>query len=233
MKLYFTDVQIIYKPLHEVSGDFYWFWGGDNKCITAVVDCTGHGVSGAFMSMIGHTLLNEIVNEKKIHEPADILEILHLEIVTALNQEKGRNNDGMDIALCVIEQEDLCSRKVTFAGAKRPLYYTKNQELKQLKGNRCSIGGYQRWSIYNEKPFHNEVVHLTTNDRIYLFSDGFTDQPSKDHKKYGTKRLIDFLQNHIATPLEEQKNLLETDLQQQICEESPQRDDITFLFIQL
>ncbi|WP_299457266.1 SpoIIE family protein phosphatase [uncultured Microscilla sp.] len=122
----FKDYFVLFLAQQVVSGDFYWLLQRGNKTFVAVVDCTGHGVPGAFMSMIGNTLLNEIVNEKNVEEPALILEVLHLEIRTALRQAQKKNDDGMDVCLCLIEQLPQSPRckKVTFAGARRPLLYS-------------------------------------------------------------------------------------------------------------
>jgi serine phosphatase RsbU (regulator of sigma subunit) len=121
----FQDYFVLFLAQQVVSGDFYWLLQRGNKTFVAVVDCTGHGVPGAFMSMIGNTLLNEIVNEKNVEEPALILEVLHLEIRTALRQAQKKNDDGMDICLCLIEHlPQSIYKKITFAGARRPLLYS-------------------------------------------------------------------------------------------------------------
>lgn len=125
----FQDYFIIFLAQQVVSGDFYWLHQRGNKTFLAVVDCTGHGVPGAFMSMIGNTLLHEIVNEKNLEEPALILEVLHLEIRIALRQEQKKNDDGMDIGLCLIEDtsHEQGFKQITFAGARRPLLYSLGQ----------------------------------------------------------------------------------------------------------
>ena len=129
--------------MHTVSGDFYWMEVVDDEVFLAVVDCTGHGVPGAFMSMIGNTLLKEIINEKKVHDPSLILEVLDADLRMALRQDKSRLTDGMELSLCKIE--GLMNRsqlfKVTFAGAKSSLFYTKNHQVEKLKGTRRGIGG--------------------------------------------------------------------------------------------
>lgn len=130
----FQDYFIVFLAQQVVSGDFYWLHQRGNKTFLAVVDCTGHGVPGAFMSMIGNTLLNEIVNEKNLEEPALILEVLHLEIRIALRQEQTKNDDGMDIGLCLIEDtpNDQDFKQITFAGARRPLLYSLGQAQASL-----------------------------------------------------------------------------------------------------
>ncbi|NJK84959.1 MAG: SpoIIE family protein phosphatase [Bacteroidales bacterium] len=143
LKEYFNPF-IIYRPKDIVSGDFYWFSPGFNgKYFIAVVDCTGHGVPGAFMSMIGNRLLSEIVNERKIEDPKQVLEFLNDEIRLALRQEKTDNNDGMDISFCSFEKQARIELKMIFSGAKRTAYIINQNSggLISLKGDRKSIGG--------------------------------------------------------------------------------------------
>ncbi len=164
---------IYFKPRDIVSGDFYWFTQQDDKIIIAAVDCTGHGVPGAFMSMVGNTLLNQIVIERGITRPAEILNQLHHEIRTALKQEEdGYSRDGMDIALCTIHQD---VNILEFAGANRPLFLLKNKELMEVSGDKMSIGGVRR---HTERQFQNHIIKLEEGEEstIYLSSDGYADQ---------------------------------------------------------
>ena len=198
----------------------------------AVVDCTGHGVPGAFMSMIGNQLLNEIVNEKKIFEPHKILTQLNLGVIKALNQDTTNNNDGMDICLCsVAPNSNLTHYKITFAGAKRPLYYFKTQEKKLIKqtGSRMSIGGRSKNSCIN---FTSKEIILQKNDLIYLTSDGYIDQNNKERKRFGTKHLENILNKITDRPLPEQKQVLEIELDKWQGTER-QRDDITVIGIKI
>ncbi|NJK83184.1 MAG: SpoIIE family protein phosphatase, partial [Saprospiraceae bacterium] len=156
-----------------MSGDFYWFTQQEDKIIIAAVDCTGHGVPGAFMSMVGNTLLNQIVIERGITRPAEILNQLHQEIRSALKQEEDSySRDGMDIALCTIHQD---VHILEFAGANRPLFFLKNQALEEIAGDKMSIGGVRR---HNERPFQNHIIKLQEGEEctIYLSSDGYADQ---------------------------------------------------------
>ncbi|MEM9983431.1 MAG: SpoIIE family protein phosphatase, partial [Bacteroidota bacterium] len=141
MKKVFDDLFILYKPKDIVSGDFYWVTQVDNKKVIAVCDCTGHGVPGAFMSMIGAMLLTEIVSKQQVTDPAQILELLDSSVRKRLNQREGNNKDGMDVCLCVIEKQGE-EVKVEFTGAKRDLYYYSEQKLGLLKGDRRTIGGF-------------------------------------------------------------------------------------------
>jgi len=173
----FKDVFIFYQPKDIVSGDFYWFQKRNNKKLIAAVDCTGHGVPGAFMSIVGNTLLNEIVNEKNIVQPAQILNELHKGIKEALkqNQNHHERQDGMDIALCSINEEN---NELEFAGANRPLWIFRNNHSSEnifepLKADKYPIGGIE---IDNKRIYTNYKVPVQKGDVIYMFSDGFADQ---------------------------------------------------------
>ncbi|KOY85117.1 hypothetical protein AD998_02185 [bacterium 336/3] len=179
----FPETFIYFKPRDIVSGDFYWFAERDNKIVVAVVDCTGHGVPGAFMSMIGNTLLNQIVLERGITRPAEILNQLHEEVRFALKQdeilEEGAK-DGMDIAICVFHQ---LHNILEFAGANNGMYLIRNNKLEEIKGDRMGIGGAKRGV---ERNFTNQIIKLGKEDTIvYLASDGFADQfGGESNKKF-------------------------------------------------
>ncbi|WP_291723170.1 SpoIIE family protein phosphatase [Bernardetia sp.] len=224
----FTESFVIYKPQKVVSGDFYWVYRKRHKTFIAAVDCTGHGVPGAFMSMIGQTLLNKIVGQSKIYDPAMILEVLHLEIQHALKQNEGKNDDGMEVAICVIENTDL-GKEVTFAGAHRPLYYVQDGQFLKAKGNRRSIGGKQK---QEHQQFITHLIHLQTGDTIYLTTDGFADQNNDRREKYGTQRFIQFLDTIKEYPLTTQKLELIEEFDS-FRNNEPQRDDLTILGIRV
>ncbi|WP_338761110.1 SpoIIE family protein phosphatase [Bernardetia sp. ABR2-2B] len=221
---YFLDSFVIYRPQKVVSGDFYWVYRKKRKTFVAVVDCTGHGVPGAFMSMIGQTLLNKIVGQSKIYDPAMILEVLHLEIQHALKQNEGKNDDGMEVAICAIENTDL-GKKVTFAGAHRPLYYVQDGEFLKIKGNNRSIGGKQKQENHQ---FITHTIHLQTNDTLYLTTDGFADQNNSDRVKYGTQKLTQFLEQIKEHPFATQKLELTKEFET-FKDKETQRDDMTIL----
>lgn len=171
----FEDCFVFYQPKDIVSGDFFWFYKDGSTCYIAAADCTGHGVPGAFMSIVGNTLLNEIVSQKKIRKPGDILLELHKGVKEALNHNVGDNQrrDGMDIALCVLEEG---SNKMQYAGANRPLWvYRKNRdyELEIIKATKSPIGGLE---LEEERIYVNHTVEVQKGDSIYIFSDGFADQ---------------------------------------------------------
>ncbi|MCF6242568.1 MAG: YfiR/HmsC family protein [Bacteroidales bacterium] len=234
----FFNTFIIYKPKDIVSGDFFWYShlpekdGYSEKFFYAAVDCTGHGVPGAFMSMIGSRLLNEIVNERKITKPSLILTQMDEEVKTILRQEETDNNDGMDVSLCMIERLPDNTSRILFAGAKRPLFYylKEEQTLRYIKGTRKTIGGTQ--ARRNRELFSDNELILKNGDVIYLTTDGLIDQSSPQRIRYGTPRLIQLLQRISNLPLEEQKIMIEKSLQSFQGEED-QRDDVTFIGIQL
>ncbi len=230
----FKESFIFFRPKDIVSGDFYWFSTVYNKNIIAAVDCTGHGVPGAFMSMIGHTLLNEIVNQNKITDPAQILGLLHTNIRKALNQsaESGSaNDDGMDAAICVVELISDEQSKIIFAGAKRPLVYIPypHTEVKHIRGDRKSIGGLQKEEY---RVFNNHELILNKNSLIYLFTDGYPDQNGIDKGSFSTKRFENLLLQHASEPLATQKEILRRELAL-YQQEAEQRDDITIIGIRV
>ena len=233
----FFDSFIVFKPRDVVSGDFYWYAhlpardGFEAKVFVAAVDCTGHGVPGAFMSMIGSRLLSEIVLEQKILSPKDILETLDQKVKIALRQESTDNNDGMDMTLCMIEKEDNAFH-VTYSGAKCDLYYysKKNDDITILSSARRSIGGtiQKRGNI----EFVNKDFYVQNDDYIWLSTDGIIDQNNSDRKRFGTPRYIELLQDVKKLNLSEQKRIVENELADHQGEEE-QRDDITVWGIKL
>ncbi len=229
------DCFLIYKPKDIVSGDFYWMseLSESNEIIIAEVDCTGHGVPGAFMSLIGNTLLNEIVNYKKITEPAAILTELDLLVKKALRQEQTDNPDGMDMSLCKYKKLENGDVKITFAGAKQDLFYYKQTEQKvsRLKGDRKSIGGILK-KISNNRAFTNKEIILNKNDMLYMMSDGLADQNNAKRRKLGTAKLTEILNEIVELDTQTQKQIIEDVLKQWQGAES-QRDDITFIGIKI
>jgi len=223
----YFDSYIIFKPRDVVSGDFYWFTEkkDSGKIFLAVVDCTGHGVPGAFMSMIGSRLLSEIVLEQNITSPKNILENLDKKVKIALRQETTDNNDGMDMAVCSIEKEKN-SYHITYSGAKLDLYYYshKNNDLIVLSSERRSIGGAKQKRGNIE--FTNKDFYLYDGDMMWLSTDGIIDQNNSERKRFGTPRFIEMLKKIKDMDLREQKRtILNTLDEHQGIEE--QRDDIT------
>lgn len=232
LKTYF-DFFILYKPKDIVSGDFYWFSDikHENYRFVAVVDCTGHGVPGAFMSLIGNSLLNAIVNERNIYEPDIVLKELNKGILNALEQEDSKDsevNDGMDICLCRFCKNDEHTTNVRFAGAKRPLIIWRSayNKIEQIKGTRKSLGGAH--NPRNKEVFTNHDVEITNEDVIYLTSDGYIDQNNIERKRFGTNNFFEIINKIGNQPLSEQKKILSTQLNNYMGAEA-QRDDITVL----
>lgn len=234
----FFESFIIYKPKDIVSGDFYWFSGfsdkqkGSKMQFIAVVDCTGHGVPGAFMSMIGNRLLGEIVNEKRIEDPKEILEMLNKEIRLALRQEQTDNNDGMDLLLCRFLSKNAGTVNLTFSGAKRTLYIVKKatDELIGLKGERKSIGGIGEKK--ENLKFTDQELILNRGDKIYLLTDGLIDQNGPDRKRFGSKKVEDMLVSMNEKPMDQQKNIFDESLAG-FMQDEDQRDDITIIGLKI
>jgi ligand-binding sensor domain-containing protein/serine phosphatase RsbU (regulator of sigma subunit) len=197
---------ILYKPKDIVSGDFYWFYQKNGKKIIAAVDCTGHGVPGAFMSMIGHNLLNQIVIEKNILEPARILSELNNGVQEALKQkdDNGDTRDGMDVSLCLINEDNT---EIEYAGAYRPLYIISQNQIEKIEGNKFPIGGAQ---LGNERVYTNHRKKVKKGDTAYMFSDGYVDQFGGDKgKKFMAKRLQELLIEISTKNMQEQREILD------------------------
>src|SRR5690606_33456018 len=224
----FKEYFIYFVPRDIVSGDFYWFSNLKGKFIITVADCTGHGVPGAFMSMIGTTLLNDIVKQQEINSPADILKRLDTEIKILLQKnEPEHTRDGMDISIVEIDTK---TRKVRLASAKRPVYLFINGELNVYKGIRRSVGDS---IIEDESEFVNIEYDMNENDALYLFSDGYADQfGGPEGKKYMSANIRKLLLDIYKKPMREQEELIHTTFQQWKGNEE-QVDDVVFLGIRL
>ncbi len=204
---------IYFKPRDIVSGDFYWMTEKENILIVAAADCTGHGVPGAFMSMLGVAFLNEIVNKIDVNkhinslQADDILNQLRQQIINSLRQGEGRNDskEGMDIALCIVDFEN---KQMQFAGAHNPLYLIRNNELIQYKGDKMPIGIHRN----AHKSFTNNKISLQEGDMFYMLSDGFTDQfGGETGEKFLPKRFKNLLMNIHHKPMEDQHEILENE----------------------
>ncbi len=200
---------IYFKPRDIVSGDFYWYEFRDNKLIIAAVDCTGHGVPGAFMSMVGTTLLNKVVNDLGQTLPSQIMKQMDINILESLKQrgDISSNRDGMDMAICTI---DSSKRELIFSGASRPLYLVRNNELTEYKSSIFSVGGYLAG---NEKVFDDAYINYQSNDMIYIFSDGYADQfGGEKGKKFMSKNMRLLFSRIASLPLDEQKSEIHSNL---------------------
>jgi serine phosphatase RsbU (regulator of sigma subunit) len=200
----FRDFFVYYKPRDIVSGDFYWaHQTADGKKLIAVGDCTGHGVPGAMMSMLGSAFLNEIVIEGKEIEPGKILDKMRSQIKNSMGKKGSK--DGMDMAFCSIEGNEL-----KFAGANLPIYIVRNDEFIEVKGDKQPVG-YQPWP---ETPFITHEVELKSEDKIYLFSDGYADQfGGPKGKKYKYKTFKDKLAVIAGMTFEEQRLLIDSEFE--------------------
>lgn len=185
----FNDYFILYKPRDIVSGDFYWFTKLNDKLVIVAADCTGHGVPGAFMSLIGISFLNEIVNSKQVLTAHDILNQLREHIIMNLqhSEDEGEARDGMDIALCIL---DFKKKEMQYAGANNPLIIIRNKQMIEVKPDKMPIGRHRLSGI----PFRNNMIKLEKNDTMYLFTDGYVDQfgglNDKKFKSHNFKKLL-------------------------------------------
>jgi PAS domain S-box-containing protein len=199
------DTFVYYAPKDIVSGDFYWYEFTRKKALFAVIDCTGHGVPGAFMSIIGYTQLNEIVSDQKLTDPGVILKELDKRVRIALNQNASgeyNSKDGMELGLISVNFEQ---RKLEFAGAMRPLYYVKEGDLHIIKGDKYSIGGESR----HKKNFKTKRINLNRGDCFYLFSDGYPDQFGGPRgKKFMTRNVGEMVKSMAHLPMKEQGNIV-------------------------
>ncbi len=239
---------ILFKPRDVVSGDFYWFKKIGDFVIITVADCTGHGVPGAFMSMLGIAFLNEIIRRKQIVKSSQVLNLLRDQVKAALNQDgkDGEQKDGIDIAFCIINTK---TNVLQFAGANNPLYVIrKSKDIKEfqhlehtklLEHNEYVliqiIADRQPISIYrNEKPFTNYEFPLYKDDKLYLVSDGFQDQlGGKNGKKFKTRNFKKLLLQIHAKSMQDQKNILEQKFGNWKGSENEQTDDILMIGIKI
>lgn len=226
----FTDYFILWKPKDIVSGDFYWFKRLEDSMIIVVADCTGHGVPGAFMSLLGISFLNDILTKDKTLKSNQILDRLREMIKLALQQESRKKSmalDGMDMAIAIINHK---SMELDFSGANNPLYLIRDNEIMVFKENRNPVGIH-----HYENPFSNHIFKLKKGDKLYMFSDGFIDQ-------FGEKSGRKFLNNnfqrlllHISSQnlgMDDEKEILEETLETWKGN-IPQIDDILILGIKI
>ena len=230
---------VLFRPKDIVSGDFYWTAKIDSTLIIAVADCTGHGVPGAFMSMLGISFLNEIIRKKEITKANEVLNELRKEIINALQQkgQSGEQKDGMDMSLVAIDTK---LHVAQWAGANNPLYIVRNNDnkkmppfekvasLEELKPDKMPIAIYEKMD-----DFSNHEIQLNSGDTIYLMSDGYEDQfGGPKGKKFLSKNLKQLLTTNCQLPMQEQKHILEKTLNEWIGD-SEQIDDITVLGIKI
>lgn len=234
----FPNYFLIFRSRDVVGGDFYWVSAHGSKRIVVVADGTGHGVPGAFLTMIGNIYLNQIVNEKKILKPADILYWLHIgvrqtlkqdvdELNSKIDEKKEVSRDGMDVALVVI---DMDTYECEYAGANLPCHYYQDLEIHEIKPDKQSIGGEQ---MEEERIFTNHTFQLRKGDAIYLYTDGFVDQiGGPDKKRFSTRRFRDLILRTQAESMATQRALINFEWKEWRGD-GEQLDDITVLGIRL
>jgi serine phosphatase RsbU (regulator of sigma subunit) len=222
------DNFILSKPKDIVSGDFYWLTEKDNKVIFTVADCTGHGVPGAFMSFLGITLLNEIVNIEGITRSDDIVTKLREEVIHSLQQNRKDiiTQDGIDIALCVLDKDQ---KRIQFTGGMNDLVYIRNGKLEVVRADKSSVSVL----LEDSGPFTMKEIDYRNGDVFYLFSDGFQDQFGGDqNRKYLSRQFYCALVEIHELPMKSQKEILEKKLQDWM-KDNDQTDDITVMGIRL
>ncbi len=224
----FPENFVLFKPKDIVSGDFYWTTRKEDKIILAVADCTGHGVRGAFMSMLGITYLNEAINIQNINSPAKVLNEMRTKVIGALRQRSSHydTRDGMDIALCSI---DLTTYNMEFSGAYNSILVHSKGKIERLQGDKMPIGYHKTrrgdFQVYSRQ--------LKKGDHIYMYSDGYIDQFGGDEgKKYSRQRLVNFIQSIVEYPLSRQEQKLDIEFKNWKGSRD-QIDDVTVLGVRI
>ncbi|QSE98255.1 tetratricopeptide repeat protein [Fulvivirga lutea] len=205
----FKEAFVMARARDVVSGDFYWFAEKGDKVLIAAVDCTGHGVPAAFLNVMGNSLLNQIVYEANVLNPGEVLTELNKRVLRSLKSNKlyTQVDDGMDIGICMMDRN---TKKLTFAGAKRPMYFFHGSELNVVKGDHYPVGGVL---FEAERHYQEHELALQPNDLVYLFTDGLVDQfGGSENKKFMYFRFKKLLKDVCEKPLNEQKRIIESEL---------------------
>jgi serine phosphatase RsbU (regulator of sigma subunit) len=225
IKKYFPESFVLYKPKDIVAGDFYWMEKIDDKIFFAAADCTGHGVSGAMVSVVCSNALNRAVKEFGLTDPGLILDKTTELVVETFSKSESEVKDGMDISLCSLNTNTL---EVKWAGANNPLRFTQNGAVKEFEPNKQPIGKYE-----NQKPFTTQAVQLSKGDTLYLFSDGYHDQfGGTKGKKFMRKRFKEKLDANRHLKMKEQGELLNTEFETWKGD-SEQIDDVLVMGVKL
>jgi len=225
LKQLFSDYFVIYRPRNIVSGDFYWHYQKNDKIVIAVADCTGHGVPGGFMSMLGIAFLNEIVASDSLRSAAQVLELLRLKVKLSLRQTGKINetSDGMDIALIIADTK---REKLFFSGAFNKLLLNRNGKVTEYQGNKMPIGIY----ISDNIPFTDHVIDFKKDDCFYLFTDGVIDQfGGPNDRKFSLKKLKSLVTQNGSLAMKEQKKIYNDALDNWMGSADYQIDDICFM----
>lgn len=213
----------IFRPKAVVSGDLYWMQRQQGRTYFALADCTGHGISGAFMTMIGKNILDGVAYQKRPDRASEFLSMAHFSIRKLLRQWNRENQDGMDIALCILEED---KRLLHFAGAGMMLFLLRDGQLRVYKGDKRGIGGHRLFDA-DRAVFEDQLIELQPGDKIYLFTDGFYEQPGgPEHRRFGRHHLQDTLCTMGELPMEQQQKLLLSMLDSWQGKH-PQNDDIS------
>ncbi len=229
---YFPNSFVLYLPKDIVSGDFYYYRhfnsNGSSKHVIAAIDCTGHGVPGAFLSLLGNSLLNNIVTENPNRPANEILIELNKRLIDAFKRfSEERSTDGMDVALCVVDETN---SKISFSGAFRPLFYVQNGELKVINGDKHPVGG-DHYEYDRNYTLHE--IECSKDDLFYMFSDGYVDQfGGEKQKKYMTKNFKNLLMDIHKESLSDQYERLRQEMDDWKQDEE-QVDDITVVGFKL
>ncbi|MDX9769005.1 MAG: SpoIIE family protein phosphatase [Tenuifilaceae bacterium] len=229
IKELFPESFVYYKPKDIISGDFYWFHQHGNKRYFSAIDCTGHGVPGALVSMVGQNWLNYAVKDLQLEKPSEILDALNNGVKATFKEKDDDTSvkDGMDLALCCVDYDTMT---LEFAGAYNPVLIISNGEHTQIKGDKFPIGAFFRG---NAGAFTNHTVKVNRNDIVYVFSDGFADQfGGPDNFKFLTKRFRELLIQIHQKPLAEQYEILDSTLRDWVGS-LEQVDDITVIGIKI
>lgn len=227
VKSIFPECFIYYKPRDVVSGDFYWFDQIGTKKIAAAVDCTGHGVPGAFMSLIGTSLLNDIIKVKRILDPGEILDQMHEGVKRNLQQNENNNQEGMDMAICIYDTE---TKVLEFAGANNPVLLVSDQQMNYITGDRMSIGG----CLPDERQIYKtNTLILDKLTNCYLYTDGYHDQfGGSQQKKFMSKKFREVLFRGHALSFDEQAKLMDS-IYTYWKGRGPQIDDVLVIGLKL
>jgi PAS domain S-box-containing protein len=224
----FDDAFVLYLPKDVVSGDFYWYYKKDGKVFLAAVDCTGHGVPGALMSVVGNSILKDVIVKRGLQEPHEILAALDADVNNLMQKEDSYDtmSDGMDVSLAVI---DLQANTLMFSGAMRPLWLLRNDEIVEIKGDRYPIGYF--YGV--EKEFTTTQLTLKKSDQLFMFSDGYPDQfGGEKNKKFNKKKLKELLLSIQGMSGEEQRGFLDYALKNW-RQEIEQTDDVLLIGLKI
>jgi PAS domain S-box-containing protein len=229
IKQSFPDSFMFYRPRDIVSGDFPWLYEKEDDIYLAAIDCTGHGVPGAMLSLIGYFIMNQILSQPEILSPGEILNQLHKGVQQTLRQDKegASARDGMDVALCKVNFKEM---ELQYSGAHRPLYMVRDGELFETRGTRSAIGGIPKEGK-PEVEFENHVIKIKKNDCIYFFSDGLPDQfGGPEKRKYFPKRIKQHILDNKDVSMNQMYNIFKNDYQEWLGDEMP-IDDVLLIGI--